>query len=88
MLRFTLGNIHDLIERRGRDAVLESFLSNRVEGATFSQLDKWALSMVGQFCDDTMETYYPQHRYEALIAALDQLVARISTTYFNAAKDV
>lgn len=88
MFRFTLGNIHDLVEKRGRDWVLKSFMLNNVEGAAFSLLDKWILSMVGRFCADCLESYYPQHRYEALIAASDQLVARISTTYFNGVKDV
>ncbi|VDO05541.1 unnamed protein product [Rodentolepis nana] len=88
MFRFALGNIHDLVEKRGRDWVLNSFMSNKVECATFSLLDKWVLSMVGRFCADCLEFYYPQHRYEALIAALDQLVSRISTTYFNGVKDV
>ncbi|VUZ52766.1 unnamed protein product, partial [Hymenolepis diminuta] len=88
MFRFTLGNIHDLVEKRGRDWVLKSFMLNNGEGAALSLLDKWILSMVGQFCADCLESYYPQHRYEALIAASDQLVARISTTYFNGVKDV
>nr|CDS28813.1 isoleucyl trna synthetase mitochondrial [Hymenolepis microstoma] len=88
MFRFALGNIHDLVEKRGRDWVLKSYMSNSVEGATFSLLDKWVLSMVGRFCADCLELYYPQHRYEALIAILDQIVSRISTIYFNSVKDV
>ncbi|KAM7540637.1 hypothetical protein Aperf_G00000022499 [Anoplocephala perfoliata] len=87
MFRFALGNVHDLVEKRGRDYVLESFMSNTVEGAKFSLLDKWVLSIVGRFCADCLKSYYPQYRYEALIAASDQLVARISNIYFNAVKD-
>lgn len=87
MFRFALGNVHDLLEKRGRDCVLESLMSNTVEGAKFSLLDKWVQFMVGCFCADCLKLYYPQHRYEALIAASDQLVARISTIYFNAVKD-
>lgn len=83
MFRFMLGNVHDLVAAEGR---LE--LTALSKGETFSLLDKWSLCLVGRFCVDCLDNYYPQYRYESLVAASDQLVSRISTVYFNAVKDV
>ncbi|KAL5966798.1 Isoleucine--tRNA ligase mitochondrial, partial [Taenia solium] len=90
MFRFMLGNVHDLVATEGSVILPISNCppSVLVPTETLSLLDKWCLCLVGNFFLECFEVYYPQHRYEGLIADCDQLVSRISTTYFNATKDI
>ncbi|VDM17411.1 unnamed protein product, partial [Hydatigera taeniaeformis] len=90
LFRFILGNVHDLLAKEGRVTapILKDSSSVLVPIEQLSLLDKWYLCIVGNFCVNCFEIYYPQHRYESLIADCDQLVSRISSTYFNAVKDI
>ncbi|VDK40020.1 unnamed protein product [Taenia asiatica] len=90
MFRFMLGNVHDLVAAKGSVTlpISKGSPSVLVPTETLSLLDKWCLCLVGNFFLECFEVYYPQHRYEGLIADCDQLVSRISTTYFNAVKDI
>ncbi|CDS39985.1 isoleucyl trna synthetase mitochondrial [Echinococcus multilocularis] len=90
MFRFMLGNVHDLVAAEGRvtSPTLTDSSSTLATTEALSLLDKWCLCLVGNFCVNCFQIYYPQHRYEGLIADCDQLVSRISTTYFNAVKDI
>ncbi|KAL5111644.1 Isoleucine--tRNA ligase mitochondrial [Taenia crassiceps] len=90
MFRFMLGNVHDLMAAEGSVTlpILKGSHLAMVPTETLSLLDKWCLCLVGNFFSECFEVYYPQHRYEGLIADCDQLVSRISATYFNAVKDI
>ncbi|VDD77350.1 unnamed protein product [Mesocestoides corti] len=80
MFRFILGNLHDL-PAAGLDWLDQPLPQD------LSLLEKWCLCLIGRFCDDCFNTFYPNYRYESIIAEGDQLVSRLSTVYFNAIKD-
>lgn len=84
MFRFMLGNTKDFLATKGR-LPLASISS--LPSVNLALLDRWCIGIVGKFCVDCLDVYYPEHRYEAVIATSDRLVTTISTTYFNAVKD-
>ncbi|VDL95961.1 unnamed protein product [Schistocephalus solidus] len=92
--RFMLGNLHDFTPDAAFSGTtaddLFHFLLGRLRTkppVNFCVLDTWALCLVGTFMDSVLNSYFPNFKFETIIAELDRLVSRLSATYFNSVKD-